>query len=77
MVPDGRNLPCPTPVLGSGSNPLRPVDPVEAALSEALLRASRDGHHDVVLALAAEIRARRFERQQVIDLNAERERRGR
>jgi hypothetical protein len=35
------------------------VDVVEAALAEALVRASRDGAHDVVRVLVEELKARR------------------
>jgi len=35
---------------------------VEAALGEALLRASRDGQHELVRVIVEELRARRLER---------------
>jgi hypothetical protein len=56
-----------------------PPDPVDAALGEAMLRASRDGQHELVLVLVTELRARREARArgtaEVIDLAAERDRR--
>jgi len=45
------------------SDPLDHADrAVEAALGEALLRASRDGQHELVRLLVEELRARRLER---------------
>jgi hypothetical protein len=46
-----------------------------------LIRASRDGQHELVMALVTELRARRLARERgdsasVVDLSAERERRG-
>jgi hypothetical protein len=59
----------------------RGPDSVEAALGEAMLRASRDGDRDLVMAIVAELRARREARERgpagVVDLAAEREKRGR
>jgi hypothetical protein len=57
-------------------------DPVDAALAEAMLRASRDGQADLMMALVTELRARRLARERgdgagVVDLATERERRGR
>lgn len=43
-------------------------DPVEEALAQALLRASRDGAWDAVQALTDELRARRAARVGVVDL---------
>ena len=53
------------------------VDPIEAALAEALLRASRDGAWDAAQALVDELRARRSARAGVVDLGDERAKRGR
>jgi hypothetical protein len=56
------------------------IDPAESALAEALLRASRDGNHDLAMACVTELRARRLARESggaghVIDLDVERHRR--
>ncbi len=55
-------------------------DPIEAALGEALLRASRNGDRDLTLEIVRELKARRLARESggsavVVDLEAERERR--
>lgn len=50
-------------------------DPVEAALADALTRASAAGQWDVVGTLARELQARRQARTDVIDLEAARRRR--
>jgi len=55
---------------------LTQVDVVEQALSESLLRASRDGAHDTVKALVDELRARRAARTGVVSLEVERAKRG-
>jgi hypothetical protein len=55
------------------------LEAVEAALGEAVLRASRDGRHDLIPLLVEELRARRTARERspgVVDLAAERARRG-
>jgi hypothetical protein len=49
-----------------------PIDPVEQALSEALLRASRAEAWDTVQILTEELRARRTARAGVVSLEAER-----
>ncbi|MGC4088657.1 MAG: hypothetical protein QM756_12315 [Polyangiaceae bacterium] len=52
---------------------------MEAALGEALLRASRDGRHDLIPLLVDELKARRTARERVagvVDLAAERAKRG-
>lgn len=53
------------------------VDAVEAALAEALTRASEAGAWDVVGKLAGELEARRRARSGVVALDVERARRGR
>jgi hypothetical protein len=58
------------------------TEPVEAALGEALARASAAGEWSVVTTLARELEARRMARSGaaaagVVDLDAERVRRGR
>jgi hypothetical protein len=52
-----------------------PVDPVEAALSDALTKASAAGQWTVVATLAAELEARRKARARVVDIAAERSKR--
>lgn len=66
----------PPETVGVGQ-PLAQVDPIEAALAEALLRASRDGAWDAAQALVDELRARRSARAGVVDLGDERAKRGR
>lgn len=56
---------------------LAQVDPIEQALAEALLRASRDHAWDAAQALVDELRARRAARGSVVDLGAERSKRER
>jgi hypothetical protein len=51
-------------------------DPVEAALAEALSKAAAAGAWEVVGQLARELEARRKARGAVVDLEAERARRG-
>jgi hypothetical protein len=73
-VHDGRRL---DPVLDPTDGIDRAID---AALGEALLRASRDGDREVVLACVSELRARRLARASgqpasVVDLDSERDRR--
>ncbi len=58
-----------------GSAGVGQADVVEQALAEALLRASRDGAHDVVKVLVDELRARRAARAGVVDLDAARAKR--
>jgi integrase len=55
---------------------LTPVDAVEAALSEALREATRAGQWAVVGQVAKELEARRLARSAVVDLAAERSKRG-
>ncbi|HEY3235484.1 MAG TPA: hypothetical protein VGJ84_12275 [Polyangiaceae bacterium] len=52
------------------------TDPVEAALADALTRASVAGEWTVVAQLAAELQARREARAKVVQLDSERARRG-
>jgi hypothetical protein len=52
-------------------------NPVEAALAEALTRASAAGQWTTVELLARELEARRKARGAVVDLEAERAKRGR
>lgn len=63
----------------SSGNPLPPPDPVEAALGDALTKASAAGAWEVVGQLARELEARRKARQapEVVDLDAARRRRER
>jgi hypothetical protein len=62
-------------------SPVAGPDPVDVALGEALLRASRDGQHELVMVIVGELRARREARErvpaEVVDLASEREKRGR
>jgi hypothetical protein len=57
------------------ANAHQPSDPVEVALGEALLRASRDGAWDAAQAIVDELRARRAARAGVVDLEAARAKR--
>jgi len=59
-----------------GGNPGVTPDPVEVALAEALTRASAAGAWDAVAQLARELEARRRAAGAVVDLDAERTRRG-
>lgn len=54
------------------------ADPVEGALLRALEVATRAGHLEAIMKIVEELRARRVERAglAVVDLVAERERRG-
>jgi hypothetical protein len=61
----------------TAASALASSDPVETALADALQRAALAGAWDAVAALTAELRARREARAKVVDLAAERERRGR
>lgn len=60
------------PPLGQGA-----VDPVEAALADALTRAAQAGQWATVETLSRELQARREARAAVVDLGSERKRRGR
>ena len=51
-------------------------DPVEAALADALTRASAAGQWDVVTTIARELQARREARANVVDLEIARKNRG-
>jgi hypothetical protein len=53
-----------------------PQDPIEAALAEALRAATAAGQWTVVAQLARELEARREARAGVVQLHAERARRG-
>ena len=53
------------------------VDPIEAALADALTKAAAAGRFDVVATLASELEARRKARANVVDLAAEAARRAR
>jgi hypothetical protein len=53
------------------------VDPIEAALGDALTKASAAGQWTVVATLAAELEARRKARAGVVELDAERRKRER
>jgi len=77
--------------LASESNEIAPVDrlsgqsvgipsgpdAVELALADALTKAATAGRWDVVARLAAELETRRKARLEVVDLGAERAKRGR
>lgn len=65
------------PVRETWASDLAQPDPIEAALGEALLRASRDGAWDAAQAIVDELRARRAARSGVVDLEAERSKRER
>jgi hypothetical protein len=52
-----------------------PVDPVEAALADALTRAAQAGEWGVVETLSRELTARREARANVVQLDAARKRR--
>jgi hypothetical protein len=60
---------------GDGREPGPPSDTVETALADALQRAALAGAWDAVMALTAELKARREARARVVDLAAERARR--
>jgi len=67
----------PSAPIGEATAQSRPnQDPVEAALAEALRRASEAGQWEVVAALARELQARREARAGVVDLETARKRRG-
>lgn len=53
------------------------VDPIESALADALTRAATAGDFDAVKAIVAELEARRKARAGVVELDAERAKRGR
>lgn len=57
--------------IGPGSGP---VDAVESALADALVRATAEGRLDVVAQLARELEARRLARGNVVMLDAARDR---
>jgi hypothetical protein len=66
------------PPLGAiGGNPEHESDPVEAALAQALTRASMAGQWTTVEVLSRELTARREARAAVVDLGAARTKRGR
>lgn len=60
----------------SGGDPEPAGDPVEAALADALTKASAAGQWDVVARIAAELQARREARARVVQLDVERSKRG-
>ena len=65
-----------SPIVEAADQSRPNQDAVEAALAEALRRASEAGQWDVVATLARELQARREARAGVVDLEAARKRRG-
>jgi len=76
-MPDAAERPAESDAASQGDDLGGPrSDAVEAALADAIGKAAAAGAWEAVTALTAELRARREARAHVVDLDAERRKRG-